>query len=71
MRRIALNVLAGLVLVTATGCVAVASRTTRYSDPFEAVSVNDRVYLINTHSGEVHEIDLSTTTPFKKDVDDD
>lgn len=71
MRRIALNVLAGFVLFAVTGCVAVASRSTRYGDPYQALAVNDRVYLINTHSGEVHEIDLSTTTPFEKDVDDD
>ena len=71
MRRIAINVLAGLMLWTATGCVAVASRNTRYSDRYQAIAVNDRVYLINTNSGAVHEVDLSATTPIEEDSDDD
>ncbi len=67
-------VLTGLVVVwtmIGSGCIAVASRSTRIGTARELVAVEGRVYMVDKRSGAVREIDLSTARPFDAAEDTD
>ena len=64
MRRMVLSFLAAAVLVSTTGCIAASVRNNRFAGDRGIVAVKDRVYVIDTSTGKVQEIDLSAAEPF-------
>lgn len=61
---IASLILSGLALAS-SGCIVASSKGNRYGSSREVVSVNGRVYIIDTASGTAREIDLSRAQPFR------
>ena len=66
MRRMMLGALIGLGIWMGTGCIAVA-KNNRFCTGREAVTVDGRVYVIDTQRGTAREVDLSKATPFDAD----
>ena len=71
MRRIVLSFLAAAVLVSTTGCIAATVRNNRFAGERGLVAVKDRVYVIDTRSGNVQEIDISGAKPFVPEPDEE
>ena len=65
MNRIVLRVLPLVALLASSGCIAVSAKNNRFGPECEAVVVQDRLYVVNTSTGNVGEIDLSTARPFR------
>ena len=71
MRRIVLGFLAAAFLVSTSGCIAASVKNNRFAGDRGVVAVNDRVYVIDTRSGQVQEIDVSGARPFVPEPPDD
>ena len=65
MSRIVLRVLPLVALLASSGCIAVTAKDNRFGPECEAVVVQDRLFVVNTATGDVGEIDLSTAEPFR------
>ena len=65
MKRIFLTVAALALVVSGSGCMAIsaADNSRAVKDRHQVVAVNNRVYLIDTRTGEAREINLKEAKP--------
>ena len=65
MRKVIVSLVAAGLLLTATGCIAVSSKTRRFASDSEVVAVNGRVYVVNKRTGQVRQVDLDRARPLE------
>ena len=63
MRRLVGVLGAALMLVGASGCVAVSAKNNRWAHELDAVAVGEHVYVVNLRTGQVAEVDTKQLTP--------
>lgn len=53
MRRTLQMLVAGLLTLSATGCVAVSAKNNRWASDYDAVVLNGQIYIVNMRTGQV------------------
>ncbi len=73
MKQLGTWLLSIVALMSLTGCLAVSAKHNRFGCEYGVVSVGEgeHVYLVNTVTGEVREIDVSGAKPFVPPHDDE
>lgn len=75
MRRFKVSLLAlVVVLVGLNGCIAVSSKQSRYYGDKAVVATDDRVYVVDTRTGDVSYVELRDAQPYEPspgECDDD
>jgi hypothetical protein len=59
------------VVMGSTGCFSTTVTRNRFDSDREVVAVQDQVYIVNTSTGKVMTVDLSSAVPFVRCSDDD
>jgi hypothetical protein len=68
-RVVSVAIISGCAILFGTGCIAVSSKNNRFANARQAVVMNDRIYIVNTETGEICEAGTAaadTTTAGEK-----